>query len=425
MSFVFFLLYLTLTYVRPYELYPQLAPLRLMLVVGGAGLLVTLATIPMSGFSFKAKQLPLVLAFALWAAFTLVLSLRWFGGALDALNGFAITLVSFVLAVFSLTTELRLRITLTMIVLLSLFLVLMDFLAFHYGIFRDILILEQVLDSTTGAVALRARATGFMTDPNDLAQGFLTAIPFVALAWRARSPFRNFFLAILPMIALLYGVYLTGSRGAVISIMVMLFIVIRPKLGNIGSSVLVILAVLGVLAISFGGRQLGTDESVVGRLEAWSQGIQLLKQHPLTGVGYGMFTDYNPITAHNSFVLCFSELGLPGYFLWIALLLITVLELNAIRKLPAETDSDRSLQRIARSIQIALYSFLVSAWFLSRTYIATLYLLIALAIAVVELYRRAGKTVGPFPFLPLIPRTIACMIASILIVYLQVRIQVR
>jgi hypothetical protein len=40
---------------------------------------------------------------------------------------------------------------------------------------------------------------------------------------------------------------------------------------------------------------------------------------PVFGVSYNSFTDHHERTTHNSFVLCFAELGLLGYFTWLAL----------------------------------------------------------------------------------------------------------
>jgi putative inorganic carbon (hco3(-)) transporter len=422
MPFLCFLLYLSLTYVRPYELYPGLAPYRLMLVVGSVGLFVCFFSIPISRFTFRAKQLPVAIAFALWTAVSLVLALRWFGGALQALNEFGITLIAFFLAVFSVNSERRLRIALVLLVVLSLFLVFQSVAALQFGHFRELLVMEQKTD--LGQTVLRIRGTGFMRDPNDLAQSLLTAIPFAALGWRRRAVLRNLFLVGVPTAILLYGVYLTGSRGGAVSLMVMIFVAVRPKLGNVLSGFMVAMGVLGLIAMSFGGRGF-MDESAVNRLEAWSMGLQLLKSHPLSGVGYGMFTDFNPITAHNAFVLCFAELGIPGYFLWLALSVVTVLELNAIRRLPVKTESDVSLQRFARSIQISLYTFLAAGWFLSRTYVVTFYLLIALAISVAEIARRSGKTLGPFSYPYIATRTAMALAASIALIYLQVNLQVR
>lgn len=423
MAFAIFLFYLILTYLRPYEFYPGFARYRPMLVVGGIGLAVAIFSIPISRFTFRAKQLPMVILFAFWTAASLILARSWFGGALMALNEFGITLAAFLMAIFSVNSPKRIRITVGLLVALSLVLVIQDVIALRYGRFADLLILKQHLPG--GGVALRARAMGFMRDPNDLAQSLIAAIPFAALAWRRHSMIGNLFLAIIPIAILVYGVYLTGSRGGLLTLMVITFIAIRPKLGTALSTIALVLGGLGLLAITFGGRAFGLDQSATNRIEAWSVGLQLLKQHPITGVGYGLFTDFNRLTAHNSYVLCFSELGLPGYFLWIMLLLVTMLELNAIRKMPVKSDDDLTLRRYARSIQLSLYAFLVAAWFLSRTYVVTLYLLIALAIAAAEVARRAGKTASPFSLTFLATRSAVLVVASLLLIYAQIIIQVR
>ena len=62
------------------------------------------------------------------------------------------------------------------------------------------------------------------------------------------------------------------------------------------------------------------EASAQGRVDAWYEGIQLLTEHPVFGVGWGMFSDYNfGLTAHNSVVLAMAELGLVGYTFWLAL----------------------------------------------------------------------------------------------------------
>jgi O-antigen ligase len=40
------------------------------------------------------------------------------------------------------------------------------------------------------------------------------------------------------------------------------------------------------------------------------------RSHPLLGVGLGQFTEYNYMTAHNSYLLALSELGVPGMIIF-------------------------------------------------------------------------------------------------------------
>ncbi len=421
MAFLIFLLHLCLTYIRPYELFPALAPYRLMLIVGLVGVIAVMGSMPFNGFTFRAKQLPVLIGFALWTGMSVVFALRWFGGAVDALSTFGITLVGFFLAVFTVNSPKRLRTTVAFLIGLSLLLVLQEILAVHFGFLRELLVMEEV--QANGVTLARARATGFMKDPNDLAQTLVFVMPFVALAWRRRDPVRNFLLVIVPIVILLYGIYLTHSRGAIISLAVIIFVALRSKLGNLLSGVAALTGAAGYIGLS--ARNLSMDDSARHRIEAWSQGLQLLKYHPFSGVGYGKFTDFNEITAHNSFVLCSAELGIPGFFLWMALLVITLMELSAVQKVPATSEADQLLRRYARSIQISFYGFLASAWFLSRTYVPSLYLLIALAISVSEIARRSKKPIANFSYPQIASRTVAAMMASMALVYLQIRIQLR
>jgi putative inorganic carbon (HCO3(-)) transporter len=182
------------------------------------------------------------------------------------------------------------------------------------------------------------------------------------------------------------------------------------------------------IAIAFafnftGGRSYGLqDESNAGRIDAWSAGLDMFRSQPLLGVGYGQFVEHHDHTAHNSFVLCFSELGLVGYFIWLALLVITALQLNALMRALKDSDADAGLRRWAVAIQMSFYCFLGTSLFLSRTYTVGLYILLALTVVLVTLAR---KTEHPIPT-PAIPtwvwRTGALELASIVVVYGIVRV---
>ena len=64
-----------------------------------------------------------------------------------------------------------------------------------------------------------------------------------------------------------------------------------------------------------------TEASANMRFWYWSFGVELLFQHPIFGAGYGQFLELNHgMLAHNSFVQCFAELGLVGYFFWIEIM---------------------------------------------------------------------------------------------------------
>ena len=139
-----------------------------------------------------------------------------------------------------------------------------------------------------------------------------------------------------------------------------------------------------LLFFLFGPSRLGMmsagEDSAAGRLDAWYYGFQLLKHRPLFGVGQNMFTDDYPLTAHNSFVLAFAELGLVGFFFWVGLLYVAFKGLVLVEKHPR-------LWPYAVGLEAALVGFCAAAFFLSRTYTLIPYLLVALSAALANVAR--------------------------------------
>jgi len=69
------------------------------------------------------------------------------------------------------------------------------------------------------------------------------------------------------------------------------------------------------------------DKSSYSRIKIWGGAIDMIKDHPLTGVGYGLFPYFineyvrvpSKIDAHNSYLIIAAEMGIPALlvFLWI------------------------------------------------------------------------------------------------------------
>jgi hypothetical protein len=118
----------------------------------------------------------------------------------------------------------------------------------------------------------------------------------------------------------------------------------------------------------------------------------MLKESQVFGVGFGLFLDHEDLTAHKSFVLCFAELGLFGYFFWLALIVYSVTDLNSVLRSPPDGGPSAEIVQCAVVIRIALITFLVTAGFLSRTYVGTFYLLIGMAVVARRLAQEANGT---------------------------------
>ena len=269
----------------------------------------------------------------------------------------------------------------------------------------------------------RLRALGLLNDPNDLAQTLVAALPLVFLAWRRHRPFGNVLFVLLPAAAMLWAVVLTRSRGGLVALAALLWFTFALRAGPRWSRALRWAGFVGlflVLILFF--RLGGADESAMGRLEAWSEGLQMLKYSPLWGVGFGSFADVHRIVAHNSFVHCYGELGLVGYFAWLGAILATFWYLERISATEAGPEGPPELARWARALSLSLVAFLAGALFLSRTYSVSLFLLVGLgtALAGVALNTSEEPESYAFPMPGFVLRTGVLVVVSIILTYVVV-----
>lgn len=432
MAFFILLIYLFLTFIRPFELFPGLTSLHLIQVFGYLGLILTLTYLPITGLRvLGARLLHLTVLFFVITIASVVITQRWIGGVVSMFDELSPTIFLFLFVGINLSSVKRAGILIGTIVALSMGLVFLCHLAIRYGSFADLLVMHQ--NDAQGDPIARVRGLGFMADPNDLAQTLVMAIALTGAAWRQGRLARNLVLVILPALFLVYGVYLTRSRGAVVSLLVVILIASRRRLGRVLAPLSTTAAAVVLMALNFsGGRGFGAaDDSIRNRLEAWSAGLQVLKTHPLIGVGYRYFLDYyhrtegGAITAHNSFVIAFSELGIFGYLVWIAMLLAARQELAAIQNAPVKTEADLTLQRYARSVQLGLYALLVSGWFLSRTFVPTLYVIIGIALALQKIAQSNGIQLQSITNGALARRSCVFGTIAIILIYLTVKFQIR
>lgn len=181
----------------------------------------------------------------------------------------------------------------------------------------------RIGDSGTEFIT-RIRGLGFLNDPNDLAQVLVGLIPLTFIFWRKGNVFNNVALVMLPVLGLLYGMFLTHSRGGMVALLAMIVFMGRRKVGVLPSILLGGVLFIGLSAAGWtGGRDVSASTGE-DRMGAWSEGLTLLRSHPIFGVGYNRFAENYEITAHNTVVVCATELGLFGFFLWTVLIVSTL-----------------------------------------------------------------------------------------------------
>lgn len=231
----------------------------------------------------------------------------------------------------------------------------------------------------------RVRYRGSLADPNELALVIGSALPF-AFALREQKKTKLRLAAIVAMLGVAgWAIVRTESRGGqiVFAAVIGLFFIRRFRLwGAIAGC----LAALPVMLL--GGRSgAEADASAMERIEAWYEGMNMLKGHPILGVGPGLFVDHHYITAHNAYVLVAAETGLFGLFLW-------GMSVYASVKIPAklwwdgDPRLDPTLRALAPALLVAFVGLLVGIFFLSFAYHQVLYLFMGLAGALAIAARR-------------------------------------
>jgi putative inorganic carbon (HCO3(-)) transporter len=398
MGFVIFLIYVMLIYMRPIEMFaPQLMALRpmviLLVIAFGAGLVSSLKH--KEDFAARKRHIWVLSGFV-FCIFVSKLLGGSFGEAIDALAQFSSTALLYVLVSMHVNTAQRLRAT-CYVIMFSIFVLSIAAIAsYETGYMLEQLVYRQAVsnestisikdlppipaDDHSGAFMYRVHSVGFFDDPNDFAQMIVSLLPWLVLFYRPGKWLRNVVFVGVPLAVFGATIFLTHSRGALLGIAAMLFFGVRKALGP--TKTVLLIAVMGVGAVAsgfLGGRSLSTkEESAEGRIEAWIEGFGMLRSSPLFGVGYMNFTDFNWLTAHNAFVLCFAELGLVGFFFWIALI---VLAFQAVNQVAENAPAGSDIRQMGALMRASLLGFMACSWFLSRTYQPTLYVLLALCVA--------------------------------------------
>ena len=374
--FIFSLIYLVCTIIRPQDYMPALADVPLLPVF------LILAFVAWSASSAKTLAAPqfIILPFFLLTLMISEVANHWLGGALEQLKQFGPIAIAFVVLATALTVNRRrVSVTFGVFVLCAMVLALHGVEQARYGV--------GWTGMTLGEDG-RIRYVGTFNDPNDLGLLFVAVLP-MALYLSARGAFlrRVFWLAGAAL--LLYGVYLTNSRGALLAVLVIGGVYVWYRRGMVTAGVLSIVGLAAMKILSSRMNELDADESsAAGRVDAWYEGMHMFLSQPLFGVGAGNFTEHNNLTAHNSLVLVLAETGFVGFTLWLAFVGYCFWMMAAmLRYQPAPTEGgvEHSLdwaaeKELALTLLLSLCGMFAAAFFLSRSYNSILYLLMAVVV---------------------------------------------
>jgi O-antigen ligase len=125
-----------------------------------------------------------------------------------------------------------------------------------------------------------------------------------------------------------------------------------------------------------------TDQSAMGRIEAWTDGWNHTLEHPFTGAGFEGWREVTQRDWHSSYVEMFSEHGFIAFGLWLSMILGTVIGLTL---LPKKTKNIEGMEWVAHycfMLRTALICYMVGTAFLGLSYWDLLYHLIFIAVLI-------------------------------------------
>jgi len=228
-------------------------------------------------------------------------------------------------------------------------------------------------------------------------------IPLLVLWWRETAN-RRLRVVLTVMIALSIGAALSSwSRGALLSLSVVSLLLVWHSRYKV---IALPLLAVGVALVLFGLSDewlarmqtissYEADQSANNRLDAWRIGLEYAVIHPWLGVGFEGWSAVSIIDWHSAFIEVLAEHGVPGFVLWMGLLLGTLWDLTRLAW-QARGDPQREwVVNYSLMLRASLIGYSIGALFSGLAYWDILYHLIVIAV----LLRRAAMVprAGPEP----------------------------
>lgn len=219
----------------------------------------------------------------------------------------------------------------------------------------------------------------------------------------------------------LAGLFLTGSRGALVGLGVALlaglFFAGRGRRIRVLPLVViaVCMALLYVVAIAppIARERISNPGDGTGRADIWKVGAEMVKANPVLGVGAGNFRVRSPqyvleaelirrsdlivdkpLVAHNIYLAVLSQLGIVGLLLFLGIIGVSLAAgAGAARAFTQQKDEE--LELLSRAVVIALCGILVAGFFGSWSFSKPLWFLLATCSALLALSLRQSLQASP------------------------------
>ncbi|MFA6355979.1 MAG: O-antigen ligase family protein [Candidatus Omnitrophota bacterium] len=248
------------------------------------------------------------------------------------------------------------------------------------------------------------RIKGTATDPNDYAMHLVILVPIVfALFVNYRNILvKGMTLAVL--LLLILNIVFTYSRGGlvafafVLALSVLGFSFQRKKfwlpiiLVAIGTA-----ALLPMIPEKYWERAKTisdfSDPAIQARLDTWKTGLEMIGDHPVRGVGLGVFryeylmrafmgSDVKTkvsLFSHNAYIQIGAEVGLPALTLFILIIAFGWFDLSKSEKAYIKK-GDMLFAGIALSLKLGLLGYMICAVFLTQAFLTMFWIILPLAV---------------------------------------------
>ncbi len=448
MRFVLFIIANALLFIRPSELIADLAAVEIYRWVILACLAISLPLV-LQQTSLRYPGVPPVVLCVVLLLPAVFLSGLYHGNLeliTDTVIEFVKILIYFLLMISLVTDTTRLRQFLCWIGLFSAAVTLAAVMRYHTDItlpapppkanpgnkavVHGTYVVDKTRDAQTGELVdvQRMCGTGIFNDPNDFALILVTAIP-LCLYWLTdptKKALRPLWLLLLLFFG--YALMLTHSRGGFLALLAGLLTLFHLKFGG-KKTLLLGMVFLPLLFVVFAGRMttFSADEGTgQARIQLWADGLYIFQQSPILGIGMENYRQFSSHVAHQSFIHCYTELGLIGGTLFLGAFYFAIKGMYDLRQSPQNTEEvDPELRRLHPFLMATLIAYTVGICFLSRNYIVPTYMMLGLAVVYQRLH--ASQVVVPLPTWTLAtwPRLAGISCSFLIASYLFVRMFVK